>query len=93
MTDLERNCVTALRLSEASANALLSRISLLIGVASSELIRAGVSEEVVESDDPLIINAKITYVVSQMGNSESERVSAGEAFRLMEDEIRKSEMK
>lgn len=93
MTDLERNCVTALRLSEASANALLSRISLLIGVASSELIRAGVSEEVVESDDTLIINAKITYVVSQMGNSESERVSAGEAFRLMEDEIRKSEMK
>lgn len=90
MTDLELYCSKALRLSEASAEALLSQIDLNIDVARAELIRSGLSEEKANSDDVLVINAIVKYVCGEMANAEIERTYAREAFRLIMDELRKS---
>lgn len=90
MTDLEKYCVSALRLSTASANALLEEIQYKISVARAELIRLGITEEKVNSDDELISNVIVKYVTSEMASVESERDKAFEAFRVCCDELRKS---
>lgn len=91
MTDLEKYCVNALRLSEASAEALLEDIKLRIGVARAELIRSGVPVDVAADDDNLlVVNAIIKYVISEMDSLENERIKAFDAFRLNVEELRKS---
>lgn len=92
MTDLELYCSKALRLSEASAEALKSQIDLNIDIARAELIRSGLSEDKANSDDVLVINAIIKYVCGEMASAENERNNSKEAFRLIMDELRKSEV-
>ena len=92
MTDLEKYCAKALRLSEASAEALISQIDLNIDVARAELIRSGLSNEKANSDDVLVINAIIKFVCGEMASAEIERTYSREAFRLIMDELRKSEV-
>lgn len=93
MTDLEKYIVQALRLSEASAEALKSQIDLNIDIARAELIRSGLSEEKANSDDVLVVNAIIKFVCGEMASAENERNYSKEAFRLIMDELRKSEVK
>lgn len=91
MTDLEKYCVNALRLSEASAEALLNDIQLRIEVARAELIRSGVPADIANDDDNmLVVNAIIKFVISEMDNLENERIKAFDAFRLNMEELRKS---
>lgn len=91
MTDLEKYCCDALRLSSASSTALLSQIQLNIGIARAELIRSGISDTTAEDDtNKLVINCIIKYVVSQMGDIDTERDKSFEAFRICQDELRKS---
>lgn len=92
MTDLELYCCNALRLSEASAEALMSQIDFNIAVARAELIRSGVPNEVANGDSKLVINAIVKYVCGEMANAELERTYSREAFRLIMDELRKSEL-
>lgn len=91
MTDLENYCAEALRLSTASASALLSQIQLNIDVARAELIRSGLSIATANDDtNKLVLNCIIKYVVSNMAEIETERVRAHETFRICLDELRKS---
>lgn len=91
MTELERYCIGALRLSEASAEALIDELKLKISIARAELIRSGVPEEVANDDsNVLVINTIIKFVTSEMDAVENERIKAFDAFRLCMDELRKS---
>lgn len=91
MTDLEKYCISALRLSSASAEALLEEIQYKISIARAELVRLGISEEKATTDnDNLINNLIIKYVTSEMASVESERDKALEAFRICADELRKT---
>lgn len=91
MTDLERYCISALRLSEASANALLEEIQLKIEVARAELIRSGVPIDIANDDEnKLVVNCIIKYVISEMDSLENERIKAFDIFRLSMEELRKS---
>lgn len=92
MTDLENYCISALRLSTASAEALLSEIDFKIGIARAELIRSGVPSDVANSSNILVENAIIKFVVSELDAIENERVKAFDAFRLIMDELRKSDI-
>lgn len=91
MTDLERNCICALRLSEASAEALIDSIRNYIEIAKAEIIRLGISEEIANDEsDKLVCNLIMKYVTYEMASVESERDKAFEAFRVCVDELRKS---
>lgn len=91
MTELEKYCISALRLSEASAEALIDDIRLKISIARAELIRSGISETMANDEsNVLVVNAIIKYVTSEMDSVENERVKAFDAFRLCMDELRKS---
>ena len=59
---------TALRLSTAAATALSSEIDRNIKVARAELIRAGVSVNMAESDDALVENAIVAYCLMELGD-------------------------
>lgn len=91
MTALEKHCANALRLSDASADALIDEIKLNIEVARADMVRSGVPKEYVEDEnDMLVINTIIKYVCSEMGSIESERFKSMDAYRLCLDELRKS---
>lgn len=90
MTDLENYCISALRLSSASAEALLSEVQLKISTARAELIRSGVASDVANSNHVLVTNAIIKFVISEMDSIENERIKAFDAFRLNMEELRKS---
>lgn len=91
MTDLEKYCVSALRLSQASANALLEEIQVKISIARANMIRLGIPPEKVEDDtDFLVCNVITKFVVSEMESIESERIRALGAYQICLDELRKS---
>lgn len=94
MTDLEKYCVNALRLSEASADALLEEIRVHIDIARADMIRLGFSIEFVNDETNMLVNnVIIKYVVSEMASVESERDKAKAYHKICLDELRKSYVK
>ena len=89
MTDLEKRCVKALRLSESAGTLLLTEIQSNIEAARAELLRSGVSAAKVEEDSPLIQNAIIDYVLMQM-NDEDQYERYFNAWQYEMDNLRKS---
>lgn len=89
MTDLEKAVANTLRLSNEAAELLLSEIQRNIGIARAELIRSGVSADVVNNGGALVEDAIITFCLIKMG-SESERDRNETAFKYQQDNLRKS---
>lgn len=89
MTELERGVAEALRLSDKAAEKMLKTIQRNIQVARSELIRAGVSDVIANSDHPLAEDAIITFCLSKM-DDENMQERHKEAFLYQEDNLRKS---
>lgn len=91
MTNLETYCTSALRLSEASAEALLGEIQNKISVARAELIRLGIPVEIANDENNMLVcNVIIKFVCSEMASMDVERERAYEIYRLCLDELRKS---
>lgn len=91
MTDLEKQIISALRLSEASAEALIDVIRNYIGIARADMIRSGLAEDIANDDtNALVRNVIIKYVVSEMASVETERDKARTYYRICLDELRKS---
>lgn len=91
MTDLEKQVVSALRLSETSAEALLTEIQTNISIARADMIRSGISETNANDDTNMLVRNVITkYVTSEMSCVESERDKAREYYRTCLDELRRS---
>lgn len=89
MTDLESAVTAALRLSTAAANALLPTIQRNISTARAELIRSGVPEAQANGNDKLVEDCIISFCLLKMGE-ESSRAWHEDAFRTMQDNIRKT---
>lgn len=89
MTDLEKRCVKALRLSEGAGTLLLEEIQNNISAARAELIRSGVSEAKVEEEGSLVQQAIIDYVLTHM-NDEDQYDRYLNAFQYQMDNLRKS---
>lgn len=89
MTELERGVAEALRLSDKAAEKMLKTIQRNIQVARSELIRAGVSDVIANSDHPLVEDAIITFCLSKMDDEDLQERHK-EAFEYQEDNLRKS---
>lgn len=89
MTDLEKRCVSALRLSSAAAELLLPEIQSNINTARAELLRSGVSSAKVQEEDVLVQQAIIDYVCMQMGDEGLyDRYLV--AFQYQQDNLRKT---
>lgn len=89
MTDIEKAVANALRLSDAAATKLLVTIQRNIETARAELIRSGLSQEVVESGGYLIDEAIITFCLSRMGSeNDAERYEL--SFQYQQDNLRKT---
>ena len=92
MTNLEKSCANALRLSDSSANALITSIQDNIEIAQANMIRLGISNVAAkDEEDKLVCNVIVKYVVSQMATVESERIRAYEIYRVCLDELRKTQ--
>lgn len=89
MTELERGVAEALRLSDKAAEKMLKTIQRNIQVARSELIRAGVSDVIANSNHPLVEDAIITFCLSKMDDEDLQERHK-EAFEYQEDNLRKS---
>ena len=89
MTDLEKRCVKALRLSVNAGTLLLSEIQSNIEAARAELLRSGVSATKVEEEGSLVQNAIIDYVLMQM-NDEDQYDRYFNAWQYEMDNLRKS---
>lgn len=94
MTDLERGVADALRLTEKAVEngTILRTIQRHIRTARSELIRAGVSDVIANSNHPLVEDAIITFCLSKMDDEDMQEKHR-EAFEYQEDNIRKSTLK
>ena len=94
MKELEKSVADALRLSDkaASNEKMLRTIRRNILVARSELIRAGVSDVVANSNHPLVEDAIITFCLSRM-DDENQQEKHREAFEYQQDNLRKSTIK
>lgn len=91
MTNLEKSCANALRLSERAMEALTDSIQEHVEVAQENMIRLGISNEMAhDEDNKLVCNVIVKYVISQMASVEAERDKAYEAYRICIDELRKS---
>lgn len=89
MTSLERAVVSTLRLSDAAANELLTDIQRNIEIARAELIRSGVSEDIVIEEGVLVQSAIIHYCLAEMGDEERQQ-TARNAFLYEQENLRKS---
>ena len=89
MTDLEKRCADALRLSSAAANLLLSEIQSNIETARAELVRSGVSSAKITEEGYLVQQAIIDYVCMQMGD-EAQYDRYLTAFQYQQDNLRKT---
>lgn len=91
MTELERGVADALRLSEKAAEngKILRTIQRNIKTARSELVRAGVSDVIANSNHPLVEDAIITFCLSKMDDEDMQERHR-EAFEYQEDNLRKS---
>ena len=65
-------------------------ITRLIGTAQAEMIRAGVTEEVVNAGGSLVEQATVTFCLMNMTEDKSLIDKYDESFRLQVDNIRKS---
>lgn len=91
MTDLEKIIVSALRLSEVSAEALIETIRSYIDIARADIVRSGVASEVANNDEnALVRNVILKYVVSEMASVDAEREKARTYYKICLDELRKS---
>lgn len=93
MTDLALAVADALRLSQKAAESeKMSRvITRNIKTARSELIRAGVSVVIAESNHPLVEDAIITFCLMKM-DDEKMQTKHEEAFIYQLDNLRKSKI-
>lgn len=89
MTDLEKAVARSLRLSDRAAEKLLDTIQRNIETARAELIRSGISEEVVEAGGALVEDCIITFCMVRMGE-ETDRVWYEQSFLYQQDNLRKS---
>lgn len=89
MTELERGVAEALRLSDKATEKMLKTIQRNIQVARSELIRAGVSDVIANSNHPLVEDAIITFCLSKTDDEDLQERHK-EAFEYQEDNLRKS---
>lgn len=91
MTDLEKQITSALRLSDASAEALIDVIRNNISIARADMIRSGLAEDIANDDtNALVRNVIIKYVISEMASVETERDKARTYYKICLDELRKS---
>lgn len=89
MTELEKAVAKALRLSDSAAELLLVEIQQNIETAKAELIRSGVSESVVDTEGPLIVDAIKRYCQATMGD-EGEFEKYMNSFMYQQENLRKS---
>lgn len=78
---------TALRISHTKLD---DDIQLSIDAAEAEMIRAGVDAESVDTDDPLIAKAVITFVKQFYANDQTEAEKYAAAWQMQLDNLRKS---
>lgn len=67
-------------------------ITRLIGTAQAEMIRAGVTEEVVNAGGSLVEQATVTFCLMNMTEEKNLIDRYDESFRLQVDNIRKSDI-
>ena len=72
-------------------NQLNSEIYRLIATARASMERAGVKREMAQSDDDLIIEAVVTFVLGRLAETTELRDKYEESYRIQLDELRKSE--
>lgn len=91
MTRLEKNVACALRLSQRAAEKpeMLNTIQRNIQSARAELIRSGVSEDLVKSEHPLVEDAIITFCLCRM-DDETNQERNWSAFQYQQENLRKS---
>lgn len=89
MSELEKAVAYALRLNTLSASELIDEIKRCIDTARAELIRSGVSSDVVNADGDLVRQAIITYCLMTMGDEDSYERNFN-AFQYQQDNLRKS---
>ena len=68
-----------------------SEINRLINTARASMKRAGVKSEKADSDDDLIIEAVVTFVLGKLAETPELRDKYEESYRIQIDERRKSE--
>lgn len=68
-----------------------SEINRLIGTARASMERAGVKHEKAQSDDNLIVEAVVTFVLGRLAETTELRDKYEESYRIQLDELRKSE--
>lgn len=90
LTNLEKAVASALRLSLGATEVLLPEIQRNIQVAEAELIRSGVPESVISSQErPLVDEAVITYCLMNMGDEDKYDLYFN-AFSYQQDNLRKT---
>ena len=89
MTATEQAVVNALRLSAAAASALMPTIQQNTDAGKAELIRSGVSAEVVEAGGALVTDTIVMFCLVRMGE-QTDRDWFENAFRTQQDNLRKS---
>lgn len=89
MTDLNGIVANALRLGNTSKEKLSTEIDRNIRTARAELIRSGVSDILVNSDHPLVVDAIVAFCLYKM-DDESVQERNFEAFRYQQENLRKS---
>lgn len=77
------------RAARISHNRLNFEIERLVGVARSDLIRAGVPEDNANSDDPLIEDAIIAFALSRIASSERDRADNKESYLFILENLRR----
>lgn len=68
-----------------------SEINRLIRTARASMERAGVKHEKAQSDDDLIVEAVVTFVLGRLAETPELRDKYEESYRIQLDELRKSE--
>ena len=89
MATIAEKVKLALRISH---NLLDDEINDVITSARQELIRAGVAEEVAESEEELVQTAIKTYALEYYAQDPKDADRYGESFRYQCDCLRKSEI-
>lgn len=92
MTDLENGVADALRLSQKAAEKLLNTIQRNVLTARAELIRSGVSEDLANSEHPLVEEAIITFCLYKM-DDETNQNKNWSAFQYQQENLRKSNIR
>ena len=86
---LKDSVITALRLGKSASEALSDEIERNINTARAELIRAGVSEGLANSENKLVENAIIAFCLMNM-SSQKMREQYEQSWEYQMDCIRKS---